>query len=217
MDRRVLKELGNICDRIRKDFDAKDAAREKALALTREVIRNSANAIRAVHRGEYDDAKALMDKSAVLLAEVQEALKDHPDVYHAGFVHDSQKEHAEAHQTYAMIRGEPLPSPEEIGVEYAAYLNGLGDTVGELRRHALDKVRQNDIEWSEGILEVMDDIYYAMVSLDYPAAISKGLKRTADVVRSLIERTRGDLTNAVRQEQLEASLARLEEKLKESE
>ncbi len=215
MDRRVVKELDKICERIRKDFDAKDAAREKALALTREVIRNSANAIRAVHRGEFEDAKALMDKSAGLLAEVEEALRDHPDVYYAGFVHDSQKEHAEAHQTYAMIRGEPLPSPEEIGVQYAAYLNGLGDTVGELRRHALDKVRENDIAWSQGILEVMDDIYYTMVSLDYPAAISKGLKRTADVVRSLIERTRGDLTNAVRQQQLEASLARLEEKLNE--
>jgi translin len=210
----VLKELDAICERIRKDFDAKDAAREKALAHAREVIRNSANAIRAIHRAEYDDAKTLMGQSAALLAEVDAALKDHPDVYYAGFVHDSQKEHSEAHQTYALIRGEPLPSPDDLKVGYAAYLNGLGDTVGELRRHALDRVRHNDISWGENMLEIMDDIYYSMVSFDYPNAISGGLKRTADVVRSLIQRTRGDLTNAMRQQQLEAALARLEEKLK---
>jgi len=214
MDRRVLKELDGICEHIRKNFDAKDAARERGLTLCREVIRNSANAIRAIHRAEYDDAKALMAQNAVLLAEVEEVLKDHPDVHYAGFVHDSQKEHAEANQTYALIRGEPLPSPDDLKIGYAAYLNGLGDAVGELRRHALDRVRHSDISWGEGILEIMDDIYYAMASFDYPAAISGGLKRTADVVRSLIERTRGDLTNAMRQQQLEAALSRLEEKLK---
>jgi len=138
-----------------------------------------------------------------------EVLKDHPDVYYAGFVHDAQKEHAEARQTYALIRGEPLPSPEHLGVGYAAYLNGLGEAVGELRRHGLDQMRHRDVAWSEGILETMDDIYYALVSFDYPTAISGGLKRTADVTRSLIERTRGDVTNAVRQQQLEKALADL--------
>lgn len=215
MHRRVLQELEEICQRIRKEFEAKDAAREKALILTREVIRNSANAIRAIHRGEFEEAKALMEASAGLLEEVECTLADHPDVYYAGFVHDAQKEHAEAHQTYALIRGEPLPSPEDLKVGYAAYLNGLGEAVGELRRHALDRVRQNDVSWSEAILEIMDEVYYAMVSFDYPNAISGGLKRTADVVRSLVERTRGDLTNAIRQQQLEGLLARLEERLKE--
>jgi len=209
MSGHVMDELKVICAHIRENFDAKDAARERGLSLTREVIRNSANAIRAIHRGEYDEALALMDENTRLLREVDEVLKDHPDVYYAGFVHDAQKEHAEARQTYALIRGEPLPSPEHLGVGYAAYLNGLGEAVGELRRHGLDQMRHRDVAWSEGILETMDDIYYALVSFDYPTAISGGLKRTADVTRSLIERTRGDVTNAVRQQQLEKALADL--------
>jgi len=116
MPERALRELSGICERIRQNFEAKDAARERALVLAREVIRNSANAIRAVHRAEFEDAMGLMDQSAGLLREVDGALKDHPDVYYAGFVHDSQKEHAEAHITYALIRGEPLPDPDEIKV-----------------------------------------------------------------------------------------------------
>lgn len=210
----VLAELKPICDKIRKNFDAKDAAREKALSRSREVIRNSANAIRAVHRGEYEEARSLMAESTQLLSEVEEALEGHPDIYHAGFVHDAQKEHAEAHQTYALIRGEPLPDPDDLGVGYPAYLNALGEAVGELRRYALDRVRHNESGWGEGVLAAMDEIYYAMVSFDYPTAISGGLKRTADVTRSLIERTRGDITNATRQQRLEAALAELEARLK---
>jgi translin len=156
-----------------------------------------------------------MQDSTKLLAEVDEALKDHPDVYYAGFVQDAQKEHAEAHQTYALIRGEPLPNPDDLKVGYAAYLNALGEAVGELRRYALDGIRHNDLGWGEGILANMDEIYYAMSSFDYPNAISRGLKRTADVTRSLIERTRGDITNAVRQQLLESALADIESRFKE--
>lgn len=214
MPERALKELKEICDKIRGNFEAKDAARERALVLTREVIRNSANAIRAIHREEYEDAVALMDQSAGLLREVDAVLKDHLDVYYAGFLHDSQKEHAEAHITYCLVRSLPLPDPDAIRVRYAAYLNGMGEAVGELRRHALDRIRRNDISWGESLLSAMDEIYYAMVSFDYPPAISGGLKRTADVTRSLIERTRGDLTNAIRQQRLESALADLEAQLK---
>ncbi len=214
MVKEVLGELKSVCEKIRKCFDAKDSAREAALVRSREVIRNSANAIRAVHRGEYDDAKALMKESGRLLSEVDEALKDHPDIYYSGFVHDAQKEHAEAHQTYALIRGDSLPDPDELRVGYPAYLNALGEAVGELRRYALDRIRHNELGWGEGVLAAMDEIYYAMVSFDYPTAISGGLKRTADVTRSLIERTRGDITNATRQQRLEAALAELEARLK---
>jgi translin len=214
MSEQALPELKHICDRIRENFDAKDAAREKALALTREVIRNSANAIRAVHREEFPEALALMDQSASLLAEADAALQHHPDVYHAGFVHDAQKEYAESRLTYALVRRESLPDPDAIKVGYAAYLNAMGEAVGELRRHALDGIRDNDIAWGEALLSAMDDIYYAMVSFDYPTAISGGLKRTADVTRSLIERTRGDLTNAIRQQRLEGALVELEQRLK---
>ncbi len=172
MPERALKELNPICVKIRENFEAKDAARERALVVSREVIRNSANAIRAIHREEFDEAMTLMKQSDGLIREVDQALKDHPDVYYAGFVHDSQKEHAEAHITYALVRKQPLPDPDDIRVGYAAYLNGMGEAVGELRRHALDGIRRNDITWGESLLSAMDEIYYAMVSFDYPTAIS---------------------------------------------
>ena len=217
MSKQVLEELSAICQKIRDNFDTKDAARERGLTISREMIRNSANAIRAVHREEYKEAEALMEATAKLRDEAEQALKDHPDVRHAGFVHDAQKEYAESRQTYALIRGEPLPDPDDLRVGYAAYLNGLGEAVGELRRHALDRIRHNDMNWGEGILRAMDEVYYALSSFDYPPAISGGLKRTADVTRSLIERTRGDITNAVRQQRLETALADLEGKLEKAE
>jgi len=213
MPREAIAELQGVCDKIRREFDAKDAAREKGLTRSREVIRNSADAIRHIHRGEFEEAEKLMAASVKLLAEVNDALKDHPDVYYAGFVQDAQKEHAEAHATLALVRGQPLPDPDALGVGYAPYLNALGEAIGELRRHALDRIRHNEHGWGEGILAAMDEIYYAMVSFDYPPAIDRGLKRTADVTRSLIERTRGDITNAVRQQRLESALAELEGKL----
>jgi translin len=213
MPDRPLKELKGICDKVRLVFDAKDVARERGLTLAREVIRNSANAIRAIHRAEYEEAEVLMQASAGLLREAAEALVNHPEVRYAGFLQDAQKEHSEARQTYALIRGEPLPDPDELGVEYAPYLNALGEAIGELRRHALDRIRHNDIGWGDTLLSLMDEIYYAMVSFDYPPAICGQLKRTADVTRSLIERTRGDLTNAMRQQRLETALADLETRL----
>ena len=214
MPERTLKELDGICNKIRANFDAKDAAREQGLPLAREVIRNSANSIRSTHRAEYEEAWSLMEKSALLLKEADVVLKDHPGLQHAGFLQDAHKEHAEAHQTYALVRGEPLPDPDELGVGYTSYMNALGEAVGELRRHALDRVRRNDIAWGEGILEKMDEIYYAMASFDYPPAISGGLKRTADITRSLIEKTRGDITNAIRQQRLEQALVEVEKKVK---
>ena len=210
MPERTIKELDRICQKIRVHLDAKDAARESGLPLAREVIRNSASSIRATHRGEYEDAWSLMEKSALLLREALVVLKDHQDVRYAGFLQEAQKEHAEAHQTYALVRGEPLPDPDELEVGYAPYLNALGEAVGELRRHALDRVRRNDIGWGEHILEKMDEIYCAMISFDYPPAISGGLKRTADITRSLIEKTRGDITNAIRQQRLEQALVEVE-------
>lgn len=209
------QDLDAIGDKIRKVLDAKDAAREQGLPLSREVIRNSANAIRAVHRGEDDEALALMDKNAEILKQIDTVLAQHPDVYFAGFVHDAQKEYAEARATYALTHHLPLPDPDDVGVAYAAYLNGLGEAVGELRRHILDQIRTRGSAWGEETLNAMDDVYYLMASMDYPAAISGGLKRTADVTRSIIEKTRGDLTNAIRTMHLEEALSRLENRLKE--
>jgi len=209
----ATSNLDAIVEEIRAHFVSKNKAREQALPLCREAIRHSANAIRAVHRSEFEAGQELIGKAAGLLREARAALQDHPDIFHAGFVHDSQKEFAEASLTLALVANRPLPTPEELRVERAAYLNGLGEAVGELRRHLLDSLRGGDVEHCEGCLTAMDDIYSVLVTFDYPDAMTAGLRRTTDNVRGILERTRGDLTLAVRQRDLERKLAEFEKGL----
>ncbi|MCH8994641.1 MAG: haloacid dehalogenase [Chloroflexi bacterium] len=198
---------------VRAVFIDKNQAREQALPLGRETIRHSANAIRAIHRSEFDQAEELIARARDLVAQAKEALRDHPSIYHAGFVHDAQKEYVEACATLAVIAGQPLPTPGTLAVELPAYLNGLGETVGELRRHLLDTLRGGDVDRCEVILTAMDDIFSVLVTLDYPDAMTGGLRRTTDAVRGILERTRGDLTVSVRQRELERRLAEFKGRL----
>jgi len=205
--------LDAIVEGIRAHLVSKNQAREQGLPLCREAIRHSANAIRAVHRAEFEAGQELIDRVAGLLSQAKAALRDHPDIFHAGFVHDAQKEFAEASLTLALVAGRSLPTPEELGVESAAYLNGLGEAVGELRRHLLDSLRSGDVSHCEECLTAMDDIYSVLVTFDYPDAMTAGLRRTTDNVRGILERTRGDLTLAVRQRDLERKLGEFEKGL----
>jgi translin len=198
--------LPEIADSVRAYLDAKHKAREQTLPLTREVVRLSANAIRNVHRGNFNAAEELLQKARANLEHCEASLKDHRDIFFAGFVHDAQKEFAEAHTTLAFIAGRPLPTPEDLGVMGAAYLNGIGETVGELRRHLLDALRSGDIHHCEQTLEAMSDIYDVLVTMDYPEAVTAGLRRTADAMRGILERTRGDFTMAATQRRLEDKL-----------
>ncbi|OGO53268.1 MAG: haloacid dehalogenase [Chloroflexi bacterium RBG_16_68_14] len=209
----VGDQLEPIMEGVRAVFADKHGARERALPLCREALRHSANAIRAVHRQEFAEAEGLIDRAGGLLAEARASLRDHPDTYYAGFVHDAQKEYAEACATLAVIAGRPLPTPQGLGVELPAYLNGLGEAVGELRRHLLDRLRAGDVEHCEGVLAAMDDIYSVLVTMDYPDAMTGGLRRTTDAVRGILERTRGDLTVSVRQRELERKLAEFGKRL----
>ncbi len=205
--------LTDIADSVRAYFDAKHKAREQALPLTREVVRLSANAIRNVHRGNFQAAEELLDKARSNLRQTEASLQDHRDIFYAGFVHDAQKEFAEAHTTLAFIAGRPLPTPEDLGVMGAAYLNGIGETVGELRRHLLDALRAGDIEHCEQALDAMGDIYDVLVTMDYPEAVTGGLRRTADAMRGILERTRGDFTMAATQRRLEDKLRDFQERV----
>jgi len=198
--------LSEIAEGLRAYMDAKHHAREQALALCREVIRLSANAIRAAHRHDFVTAERLVAQASANLQRVDETLADHRDVFHAGFVRDAQKEYAEASLTLAFLAGRPFPSSEELGVMGAAYLNGLGETVGELRRYLLDSLRQGDIQRCEEALAAMSDIYDILVTMDYPEAVTAGLRRTTDAVRGILERTRGDFTLAYVQRHLEERL-----------
>ena len=203
--------LDSISKQIRKDLSAKDEAREAMLPLCRDSIRYSSNAIRAVHRQEFKLATELLQSARSLLTEAEEAVKAHGDLASTGIVRDAQKELSEAHITLALVNGKALPKPDSLGVDAAAYLNGLGEAVGEIRRYLLDTMRQGDLSRGEELLEVMDDIYGMLVTVDFPDAITGGLRRTTDMVRGVLERTRSDLSLAMRQDALEKKLAGFEQ------
>ena len=209
----VSRPLESIMERVRKDFAAKNSAREIALPLCREAIRFSANAIRAVHRREFDLAADLVEKAGTQTETARKSLEGHGDIYYAGFVHDAQKEYAEASITLALIAGREFPTPQSLAVEHAAFLNGMGEAVGELRRHLLDTLRSGDVEQCEIWLTAMDDMYSVLVTIDYPDAMTGGLRRTTDSVRGILEKTRGDLTLSVQQRRLEQRLGEVEKKL----
>jgi translin len=203
-----MPELDAIAERARAVFDRKNVAREQALALSREIIRTSANTIRAAHRGELDRAREMLRGARDAGAQLRRALADFPELYAAGYVHDCQKELAEAAGFLSILAGSGFPDPDELGVEYAAYLNGLGETIGELRRYALDLMRQGRVTEADGFLGTMDEIYFVLVTIDYPDALTGGLRRTTDGTRGIIEKTRGELTTALRQEELRSALDR---------
>ncbi len=209
---RLTDNLESVADRIRQSFSAKDAAREKVLPLCREVIRHCSRAIRAVHRQEFEQAKELLQSAHSLLNEVEQTVTIYTELSNTGFIRDAQKEFAEGSITLALVTGGRLPEPDELGVDPAAYLNGLGEAVGELRRYLLDSMRKGDLSRGEELLSAMDDIYNILVTMDFPDAITGGLRRTTDMVRGVLERTRSDLTLAIRQKDLEDRLREFERK-----
>lgn len=211
-----MDALEAIGERIRQHLEEKNAARDAALQLSRTLIRHCANAIRAVHRDERAVAREHLEAAHTLAEALRMSLAAYPDLYHAGYAQDALKEYAEAQIAYAIIGGEPLPDPEALGVEYAAYLGGLGEAAGEMRRRTLDILRHGHSQEAERLLTAMDDIYGLLVTVDYPDAITGNLRRTTDMVRGVVERTRGDLTTSFQQAELKAALRAVEEKLKPS-
>lgn len=201
-------EVSRITERILARLDLLNSARERALAETRQITRLSANAVRAVHRGEFGQAEALLEEARRIKDALTAHLVDYPSIYWSGYVQDAHKEFAEARLTLALVAGQPLPGPETLQVEDAVYLNALGEACGELRRHILDVIRAGDLARAEAVLQVMDEIYGVLVQVDYPDAVTNGLRRTTDMVRGVLERTRGDLTLAVEQQKLSDALAR---------
>ena len=203
---RPTGKLEEIAERMRENFIAKDQAREKALRCCREVIRNSAMSIRCAHRNEFEQSEKCLAEAHRLVVEAREAVAQYHDLRHAGFFHDAQKEYAEGRFTLALVMGKDLPEPEELEVTDAAYLNGLGEAVGEMRRYLLDAVRKGDLSRYEEFLANMDDIYSILVTMDFPDALTYNLRRNTDVVRGITEKTRSDMTLTVRQRELEQRL-----------
>lgn len=181
-------------------------AREQGLTGCRQAIRACSRSIRMVHRQEFENAAAKADEAESALRSAQAALAPHPKIAHAGFLHDAEKEYAEARLTAALVRNEPLPTPSDLQVETPAWLNGLAEAASELRRYLLDGLRSGEMEQGDNLLEAMDDVYELLVGLDFPDALTGGLRRTTDAYRAVLERTRSDYTIAVLQSRLEAAL-----------
>ena len=196
-------------------LELKHAARERALPKSRAAIRCCATSIRATHRQEFERAQELLTQAALLLTEMTDDLRNHSDIYFAGFVQDAQKEYAEATAFAAMTRHRPLPTANELAIGWAVYLNGLAEAVGELRRYVLDQLRRGNIDSCEVFLSYMDDIYSQLILIDLPDAITAGLRRTTDATRGILEKSRGDLTSAVAQAQLQQSMTALREELRQ--
>lgn len=194
-------------------LEVKHAARERALPKSRTAIRYCANSIRATHRQEFSAAEELLAQASTLVAEMARDLQGQPDIFYAGFVQDAQKEYAEAATFVAITQNRPLPEAEELGIGWAPYLNGLGEMVGELRRYVLDQLRRGNINQGEVFLRHMDDIYALLTTVDFPDAITLGLRRTTDSTRGILEKTRGDLTVAISQAQLEQRMLALQQEL----
>lgn len=208
-----MQKLESIAEDIQRDFEARSAARDNVLGQARQLTRACSLAIRAVHRGDTDAMQAQLAEAQRLVEELKTGLSHYPDLFFAGYTQDALKEYVEAAITCALLQCQPLPSPNMLDVSSATYLNGLAEVVGELRRRILDILRHGYSEEAERLLGYMDDIYSVLVTMDYPDAITNGLRRQTDLARSIIEKTRGDITFSLRGEHLEQAIGRLSAQL----
>lgn len=213
-----MENLEKIAEQIRAKFDLQSAARDKALSVSRSLIRHCALAIRAVHRDDIEAMNKNLDEATTLAEALKtDLMEEYPDLYYAGYTQDALKEFVEAKVTCALIREKPLVTLDELDVPHATYLKGLSEVVGELRRRTLDELRSGYSQETERLLNYMDEIYAVLVTMDYPNAITYGLRRQTDIARSIIERTRGDITFSLRGEHLEKKIEALQNQLDQQE
>lgn len=208
-----MDKLDDIGEQIRAYLEEKNSARDQALRHSRTMIRHCSRAIRAAHRNDHALSREQLQMAAELLEALREGLQAYPDLYHAGYTRGAMKEFAEASIVQALLLDKPLPAPGDLGVDFVAYLGGLGEAAGELRRRILDIMRQEEMAEAERLLDAMDEIYGLLVTIDYPDALTDNLRRTTDMVRGVTERTRGDLTTSLQQMELKSALESVEKKL----
>ena len=208
-----MHKLENIAEQIRRDFEARTTSRDQALSQARQLTRACSLAIRAVHRDDTPVMNEHLGEARRLAESLMGGLAQHPDLFYAGYTQDALKEFVEANVTCALIQNRPLLTPDELGVSGFTYLNGLAEVVGELRRRTLDILRHGYSQEAERLLSIMDDIYSVLVTMDYPDAITNGLRRQTDLARGIIEKTRGDVTFSLRGEHLEQAIGHLSDQL----
>jgi translin len=208
-----MDNLTGITETIHLDFEARTKARDQAVMQARQITRQAANTIRAIHRGEVEPARENLQRAREMVNSVKQVLTGYPDLYFAGYTQDAIKEFVEASVTCALLLDQPLPTPQELEVESSTFMNGLAEVPGELRRRCMDILRHGYSQEAERLLTCMDDIYAVLVTMDYPDAITNGLRRQTDLVRGILERTRSDITLSYREEQLKQTMNNFVEKL----
>lgn len=205
--------LDTIAESVRETFETKSAARDSAINQSRTLIQYCANAIRAVHRHEWDTARERLETARHEANMLRESVAGFPDLYYSGYTQDALKEYVEAFSTYALVRNENLPTLDELNVEPDTYLNGLAEAASELRRQILDIIRKGHSDEAERLLDAMDTIYGVLIAFDFHDAITGGLRRRLDQLRGVLERTRGDVTTSLRQQQMQNALAEFEKRI----
>lgn len=206
-------DLTDFIDAIRQELTRISELRDETLRMSRALVRSCANSIRAIHRHEWTEATVMLAQSRLDAEAMIRPLADHPALFYAGYTQDALKELVEAHVVYAVARNLPIPGPDELAVPGATYLRGLSEAATETRRFVLDLMRRGNVAAAEPYLAFMDDVYSLLVTVDFPDAITDGLRRHTDVLRTVVERTRGDLTLAHRQDQMRAALRNFEVRL----
>jgi translin len=209
----VAGSLNEIVEIIRQELTTLNELRDMTLARSRTLTRLCALSIRAIHRHEWAEADALLKQARAEAQAMVEAISAHPMLYYTGYVQDALKELVEAYLVSAVARGLPFPVPSDLYVTGPTYLRGMSEAATEMRRFVLDLVRRGQVNEAERYLEFMDEVYSHLVTVDFPDAVTDGLRRYTDVLRSVVERTRGDLTMAIRQEQMRSALLSFEQNL----
>ncbi len=208
-----MTNLDEIMQEIDARLESKDSVREQALPLSRRVVQHASHAIRAVHRHEFAEADVILEEMQGVVVEMHGVTQAHPDLYFSGYVQDAQKEYVEAHVLKAMVLGQLLPTPAALAVEDTSYLHGLGEAASELRRYVLDLIRHDEMVEAERLLDAMEEVYSQLIGVDFPHAITGNIRRTSDMLRGVVERTRGDVTVAMKQRELQRALERFEERI----
>jgi translin len=206
-------KLADVVEMIRQEFTQINELRDKTLQQSRALVRSCANSIRAIHRHEWPEAEAALGQARADAEAMVKPLANYPTLYYTGYTQDALKELVEAHVVYAVIHGSAWPTPAELYVTGATYLKGLSEAATEMRRFVLDLMRRNQVLDAEPYLEFMDEVYSLLITVDFPDAITEGLRRNTDVLRTVLERTRGDLTLGIRQDQMREALHSFEGRL----
>lgn len=212
-DNEAGQALAGIVEKIRGQLTAVNQLRDETLNRSRALIRACAESIRAIHRHEWDEAEAMLAAARAAAGEMVMALADYPMLYHAGYTQDALKELVEAHLLFAVVRGAPSPQPATLHVTGPTYLRGMSEAATEMRRFVLDMMRQGQVAEAEPYLDFMDEVYTLLITVDFPDSLTDGLRRHTDVLRTVLERTRGDLTLGFRQEQMRLAMRSFEARL----